>query len=160
PIPTRGAEEHRAEILPKAGRSNSMLKRLYAQRGASKAAAGLAFVVILFCLVAGLVDILSRRPTLTEAPGRRMSRTAPDDALVAQGRYLAPVGNCISCHTRKGGSPFAGGVAFKTPFGTIYSTNITPDADTGIGSWSEEDLVRTMRQGKAPGGRHLYPAFP
>lgn len=81
-------------------------------------------------------------------------------SLAERGRYLATAGNCISCHTRAGGQPFAGGLAFATPFGTIYSTNITPDPDTGIGKWSEPDVARALRSGLRPNGEHLYPAFP
>lgn len=79
---------------------------------------------------------------------------------VTRGRYLVDAGNCVSCHTRERGLPFAGGVAFKTPFGTLYSTNITSDKKTGIGDWTREDLRRAMHDGVAPGGRRLYPAFP
>ena len=85
--------------------------------------------------------------------------TATDD-VVERGRYLATAANCVSCHTHDGGAPFAGGLAFQTPLGTIYSTNITPDSETGIGKWSEADLIRAMHEGIAPGGRQLYPAFP
>lgn len=85
---------------------------------------------------------------------------APTDPVVAQGLYLAQAGNCVSCHTREGGEPFAGGVAFVTDFGTIYSTNITPDTSAGIGDWTEEQFVRAMREGVAADGTHLYPAFP
>lgn len=81
-------------------------------------------------------------------------------ASVERGKYLAAAGNCVSCHTRAGGVPFAGGVAFETPFGTIYSTNITPDAKTGIGSWSEADLRKAMHEGIAADGSRLFPAFP
>lgn len=83
-----------------------------------------------------------------------------DDELLERGRYLATAGNCSACHTAAGGAHMAGGVAFATPFGTIYSTNITPDADTGIGSWSLEDFLLSMRLGIRPDGQHLYPAFP
>lgn len=79
---------------------------------------------------------------------------------VEQGRYLAAAANCTSCHTRPGGAPYAGGVAFRMPIGTVYSANITPDAETGIGAWSEEDFLRAVRSGVARGGRHLYPAHP
>jgi alcohol dehydrogenase (quinone), cytochrome c subunit len=82
------------------------------------------------------------------------------DPSVERGRYLATAGNCVSCHTRPGGAPFAGGVAFETPFGTIYSTNITPDMKTGIGSWSGADLRRAMHEGIAADGSRLFPAFP
>lgn len=83
-----------------------------------------------------------------------------DSPAVAPGRYLAAAGDCISCHTRPGGAPFAGGLAFETPFGTIYSSNITPDAQTGIGRWSAGDLRRAMHEGIARDGSHLFPAFP
>ncbi|MFO1426262.1 MAG: cytochrome c [Steroidobacteraceae bacterium] len=76
------------------------------------------------------------------------------------GRYLAIAGNCSSCHSRADGEPFAGGVEFKTDFGTIYSTNITPDVTAGIGRWTEAQFVRAMREGLDDEGRHLYPAFP
>lgn len=79
---------------------------------------------------------------------------------VAQNYYLATAGNCVSCHTRPGGAPFAGGLAFDTPLGTIYSTNITPDVQTGIGAWSAADLRRAMHEGLARDGSHLFPAFP
>ena len=77
-----------------------------------------------------------------------------------RGRYLAIAGNCISCHTAEGGERFAGGLAFETPFGRIYSTNITPDPETGIGNWTAEQFARAVREGVRPDGAHLYPAFP
>ena len=83
-----------------------------------------------------------------------------DRALVQKGASLATLGDCGVCHTNKGGESLAGGVALPTPFGTIYSTNITPDPETGIGQWSEAAFVRAMREGVARDGRHLYPAFP
>jgi mono/diheme cytochrome c family protein len=82
------------------------------------------------------------------------------DPAVERGRYLAVAGNCVSCHTREGGKPFAGGLAFETPFGTLYSTNITPDRAVGIGKWSEADFLSALRRGVRPNGEHLYPAFP
>src|SRR5438105_1050155 len=83
-----------------------------------------------------------------------------DAALVKRGAELAAIGNCNVCHTAAGGRVYAGGAALPTPFGTIYSTNITPDADTGIGRWSEAAFGRAMREGVDRRGRHLYPAFP
>ncbi|MGC1520999.1 MAG: cytochrome c [Steroidobacteraceae bacterium] len=80
--------------------------------------------------------------------------------LVEQGRYLATAGDCISCHTRPGGKPFAGGRPLNTPFGVIYSANITPDPGTGIGAWTEQQFERALRAGIAADGSHLYPAFP
>src|SRR5664279_2706117 len=82
------------------------------------------------------------------------------DALVKRGRALAAIGNCASCHTPRGGKSFAGGVPVPTPFGTIYSSNITPDPETGIGRWPEAAFRRAMRSGVDRDGKHLYPTFP
>lgn len=79
---------------------------------------------------------------------------------VERGHYLALAGNCATCHTVAGGETLAGGLPFKTPFGTLYSTNITPDPDTGIGQWTEQQFADAMRKGVRPDGQHLYPAFP
>ena len=83
-----------------------------------------------------------------------------DDAQVDRGRYLARAGDCIGCHTAPDGQPFAGGYAVETGFGKIYTPNITPDRQTGIGKWSADDLWRAMHHGVDDEGRHLYPAFP
>ena len=83
-----------------------------------------------------------------------------DPAEIKKGAALAAIGNCGSCHTRPGGTTNAGGRALETPFGTIHSTNITPDLDTGIGRWSFDAFARAMRRGVDRAGRHLYPAFP
>ncbi|CAM2151722.1 Gluconate 2-dehydrogenase cytochrome c subunit [Pararobbsia alpina] len=76
------------------------------------------------------------------------------------GEYLARAGDCMACHTAKGGEPFAGGVPFPTPLGTVYSSNITSDGTHGIGNWSFEAFVRAMREGVAADGSRLYPAMP
>jgi mono/diheme cytochrome c family protein len=91
-----------------------------------------------------------------------MSAQAKDTsfALIQRGRHLVDAGDCVACHTAKGGKPFAGGRPIVTPFGTIYSLNITPDRETGIGGWSDEDFYKAMHFGVAPGGKRLYPAFP
>jgi mono/diheme cytochrome c family protein len=81
-------------------------------------------------------------------------------ALVAKGEYLTKAADCAACHTAPGGQPFAGGRAFKLPFGTIYSTNITPDRETGIGQWSDAEFVRALHRGVGRNGEDLYPAFP
>src|SRR5258708_1108810 len=81
-------------------------------------------------------------------------------ALVAKGEYLTKAADCAACHTVPGGRPFAGGRAFKLPFGTIYSTNITPDQETGIGRWSDAEFVRALHRGVGRNGEDLYPAFP
>src|SRR4051812_35318104 len=83
-----------------------------------------------------------------------------DAATIMRGAQLAAIGDCSGCHTAAGGMPYAGGVPVPTPFGTVYGTNITPHATTGIGGWSEAAFVRAMRDGIDRDGRYLYPAFP
>jgi mono/diheme cytochrome c family protein len=83
-----------------------------------------------------------------------------DAALISRGGALAAIGNCDSCHTADGGARLAGGRGIPTPFGTVYSTNITPDRDTGLGLWSAEAFQRAMREGISRDGHYLYPAFP
>lgn len=80
--------------------------------------------------------------------------------LEQTGKYVATAGNCYSCHTVPGGEPYAGGVPFVTDFGTIYSTNITPDSEVGIGTWTKDEFRNAMRKGVRPNGEHLYPVFP
>jgi mono/diheme cytochrome c family protein len=80
--------------------------------------------------------------------------------LVTRGRYLTQAADCEVCHTREGGEPFAGGRAFKTPFGVLYSPNITADRETGIGAWTDADFLRAVHKGIAKDGERLYPAFP
>jgi mono/diheme cytochrome c family protein len=79
---------------------------------------------------------------------------------VERGAYLARAGNCAACHTERGGAPFAGGKGIATPFGTVYAGNLTPDAETGLGSWSAAQFWRAMHHGRSRDGRLLYPAFP
>lgn len=79
---------------------------------------------------------------------------------IDRGEVIAGLGNCQTCHTTDPEQPYAGGLAMPTPFGTIYSTNITPDPDTGIGQWSQEAFARAMREGVDRSGSHLFPAFP
>lgn len=81
-------------------------------------------------------------------------------AQLVQGEYLTRVGNCMSCHTARGGEPYAGGRAVPTPFGNIYTSNLTPDAETGIGKWDNADFWQAMHDGKSKDGSLLYPAFP
>jgi mono/diheme cytochrome c family protein len=114
-------------------------------------------IVVLGAL--GLVGfgVLAWRPAI--APLTR----APDGfapQLIAQGAALAAGGYCAECHTAKGGPAFAGGYAMATPFGVLYSTNITPDLKTGIGTWSEAAFARAMQEGVARDGSLLFPAFP
>ena len=83
-------------------------------------------------------------------------------AAVERGAYVFRAASCYSCHTdiKNGGTALAGGRALKTPFGVIYSPNITPDVETGIGGWSLDDFTRALREGVAPDGSHYFPAFP
>ena len=80
--------------------------------------------------------------------------------VIEHGRYMALAGDCAACHTAKGGEPFAGGGALQTPFGTLLAPNITPDVETGIGGWTDDQFVEAMRTGIGHGGIHLYPAMP
>ncbi|MDI1260413.1 cytochrome c [Aquabacterium sp.] len=80
--------------------------------------------------------------------------------LIAAGEYLARTGNCMACHTARGSAPYAGGLGIQTPFGTVYTSNLTPDANTGIGAWSSSEFWRALHNGRSRDGRLLYPAFP
>lgn len=79
---------------------------------------------------------------------------------IALGRYLVQAGDCMACHTQRGGVPFSGGRVIPTPFGKLYSPNLTPDTATGLGNWTANDFWRAMHNGKSRDGRFLYPAFP
>lgn len=94
------------------------------------------------------------------APIARPDPSIYSAATIARGRSLAELGACIHCHTVEGGVPLAGGREIATPFGTIRSTNLTPDVETGIGGWSLDAFRRALREGLHRDGRHLYPAFP
>jgi len=98
-------------------------------------------------------DAATIAPTFTQAD-------AESADLVKRGAYLARAGDCIACHTADKSRPYAGGLPIGTPLGTIYTPNITPDPDTGIGRWTDADFVRAMHEGVGKGGEHLYPAFP
>lgn len=97
---------------------------------------------------------------LDRDPVVRAADAVPTPELIARGEYLVKAADCAACHNAPGGKPFAGGVAFALPFGTIYSTNITADRETGIGTWSDDDFVRALHEGIGKDGSHLYPAFP
>jgi mono/diheme cytochrome c family protein len=119
---------------------------------------------LLLCIAgAGVVGLLgfaafAWRPAIPEIatpPASGFSRE-----LVARGATLASAGYCATCHSVQGGELFAGGYAMKSPFGTLYSTNITPDRETGIGAWSKDAFRRAMHEGVARDGSHLFPGFP
>jgi mono/diheme cytochrome c family protein len=93
--------------------------------------------------------------------GAAHGATDPQDfAQIARGRYLVIVGDCAACHTNAGGPPYAGGRPIETPFGTVVAPNITPDAATGIGAWSDDAFVSAVKDGIGRDGTHLYPAMP
>jgi mono/diheme cytochrome c family protein len=96
----------------------------------------------------------------TELLTRAIDNATADSAQVARGQYLVAAGDCMSCHLRDGGEPFAGGLPLNTPFGVIYSSNITSDSQTGIGAWTSEQFYQAMHDGKGIHGENLYPAFP
>lgn len=95
---------------------------------------------------------------LTFAPLIRAA--APDEARLARGKQIYAIGGCGNCHTAEGGAELAGGDPLKTPFGTFYPPNITPDRATGIGAWTAADFRRALREGVSPTGMPYYPAFP
>src|ERR1700689_3845008 len=114
--------------------------------------AALALIVAATALVYAVVHHVPE-PVLSPALARR----TPD---ATRGEYIAVLGDCAFCHTRAGGPSYAGGLALSTPLGTIYSSNITPDRDSGIGAYTLADFVRVMRLGVRPDGTRLYPAMP
>jgi mono/diheme cytochrome c family protein len=117
----------------------------------------IALAVLLVAVVAGGFA-LAWRPSLAPiAPPPAGNFPA---AQVAAGERLAGAGNCASCHTAPGGPALGGGIGVQTPFGVVYSTNITPDPKTGIGTWSAEAFARALREGVDRDGAHLYPAMP
>ena len=105
-------------------------------------------IVLLFSLAASV------------AHAQHQGGGASSSDIVKRGEYLARAGDCIACHTPPEGHIFAGGRAMPTPFGTLYSSNITPDPDTGIGKWSADDFYQTMHRGRFPDGGLIYPAMP
>ncbi|WP_196258663.1 cytochrome c [Pelagibacterium limicola] len=106
-----------------------------------------AIGVVAFVAALGGTDIIAQELNYTQ---------------IERGRYLATAGNCVACHTdiENDGIPFAGGRGLETPFGIIYSQNLTPDDETGIGHWTRDDFYRAMNEGVDRHGEHLYPAFP
>jgi mono/diheme cytochrome c family protein len=110
-----------------------------------------------FWLLAGALAV----PALAQADDAAVSASGNDTALIKRGEYLATAGDCMACHSTAKGKPFAGGLPLKVPMlGTIYSSNITPDRQTGIGNWTLEDFDRAVRKGVSKDGHNLYPAMP
>src|ERR1700751_5681584 len=104
-----------------------------------------------------------KRLSLDPYPGRAPSglpQELENATLIERGEYLTRAADCVECHTSKDGTPFIGGRAFVLPFGMLYSTNITPDAQTGIGNFTDADFLNTLHRGVGRGGERLYPAMP
>jgi mono/diheme cytochrome c family protein len=122
------------------------------------------FLSVLFLVAAGLIvreiyatNLIAKEvintPTTTK-------NSTINQASIERGAYLAKLGNCAACHTARGGAAFAGGKAIATPFGTVYTSNITPDRATGIGDWSADAFYRALHEGRSADGQLLTPAFP
>lgn len=107
---------------------------------------------------------LPAHPVTTILPTQLLTQAIPDSTPNAEqlrrGQYLVVAGDCMSCHLREGGEPLAGGLGLKTPFGVIYTPNITSDKETGIGNWTSDQFYRAMHDGIDDEGKNLYPAFP
>lgn len=148
-----------------------LLQKIWAQKKLGLSA------VLLFLIVAGigiyiLIGIhrsVQKMATVSEAEPYFPSYPAvqakgKNAETLRRGEYLTKAGDCIACHTntleKEKAKPFAGGLAMNTPFGTIYSPNITPDKETGIGNWTDEQFIKAMREGVSPEGHYYYPAFP
>jgi mono/diheme cytochrome c family protein len=118
----------------------------------------LAIVVALLLVLAAAVYALNRRDEVDVDADSPRAAAGPRE--IERGAYLAVAGNCAACHTTRGGAAYAGGLGIETPFGTVFSTNITPDDATGIGRWNSAEFYRAMHNGRSRDGHLLYPAFP
>jgi len=115
-----------------------------------------AVIVLGLIVLFGADYVTPYKPELADSS----AADATNKDLIAKGEYLARMGDCVACHSVPSGKPFSGGLAMNTPMGTIYSSNITPDPDTGIGSYSLQEFARAVREGRLKDGTHLYPAMP
>jgi len=141
---------------PRDANSFSKLNKLNKRLGGALAVLALAIPGVSFHT---LIQSAHAQTTATEPMVVQRDTLAGAD-LIKRGEYLARAGDCVACHTADKGRPFAGGLPISTPFGTIYTPNITSDPDTGIGRWSDADFLRAMHEGLGKGGERLYPAFP
>jgi mono/diheme cytochrome c family protein len=116
-----------------------------------------ALVVGIVAVIVVVAAVLLLRPAERGAP---TPEAKGEGSQIGRGEYLALVGDCLACHTVRGGKPYAGGLPIPTPFGTLYTPNITPDPETGIGKWSADDFWRALHDGVNKDGQYLYPAFP
>ena len=116
----------------------------------------LSLLLAILAIVAAWLILANRNPDANQPS------VAPADTKrqIARGEYLTRAGNCMSCHTARGGKSYAGGRTVPTPFGNIYTSNLTPDKTTGIGNWTSDDFWQAMHDGRSKDGSLLYPAFP
>lgn len=133
---------------------------------------GIIFAALVCAGIYTIVGINQNVEQMTEANSDQAAPYFPtypttntqgkDPSLIKRGEYLTKAGDCMACHTNtpEHGKPFAGGLPMQTPFGTIYSPNITPDKETGLGNWTEDDFIKAMHKGISPQGYYYYPAFP
>lgn len=115
-------------------------------------------LAVLLVLAAGAGWVWHVNYSDADGAGKPAANAAP--ASAERGAYLVRVGNCMACHTDRGGAAWAGGRAIDTPFGIVHSSNLTPDSITGIGDWSADDFWNALHRGRSRDGRLLYPAFP
>jgi mono/diheme cytochrome c family protein len=121
----------------------------------------LGWVSLISLLVLALGVVWDNWGDLILLPKIAPQHASPTNAApIEQGRYLALAGNCMACHTTRGGTPFAGGRRIDTPFGGVYSSNLTPDPETGLGRWTAQDFWQALHLGRSKDGRLLTPAFP
>lgn len=129
-------------------------------------AIGILVALLILVSAASWIWLKANQPIVSDPPPGVLALltqpipNGPNADLIRRGRYLAIAGDCASCHTRRGGRPFEGGLGLETPFGIIYSANLTSDRDNGIGDWTQDQFFRALHDGVAPGGKHLYPALP
>ena len=118
-------------------------------------------VSAVIAIFSGVMLIFALWPTQTRPiTADHGAASDSDQTAVERGRYLAVASDCTACHTKDGGQPFAGGLPMSTPIGIVYSTNITPDRENGIGAYSLDDFERAVRHGITTRGITLYPAMP
>ena len=109
---------------------------------------------------AGGACLLLSSGALPQAQTRFLGKDLPLSEVIERGRYLAVIGDCVACHTKHGGTPFTGGLPMLTPFGTLYSPNITPDDNAGVGKWTADEFYQMLHTGRSRDGLLLYPAMP
>jgi cytochrome c5 len=115
---------------------------------------GILTSAVIVCAPTGAAGVYPVYPTLNP-------ENSDEAAILKRGEYIAKIGDCISCHSvTPNGKSYAGGLPIKTPFGTFYSQNITPDKEYGLGNWTFEDFKRAMKEGKSPSGSNYFPVFP